>query len=262
MLEYEDDVNILINNKKYDSVISQPLNFTYDFSDDSLKKLRTEYKLEKIAGNGSEFIRLLRTTFWVSSTLSFGKSNLEPFDSLKILELTGRGLKSNCFVAATVLAECFLSLGFKARMIRCMPLDLRFNECHCMTIAYLQSLNKFVAFDPAMGGCYTNNHGDPMSILEIRDAIINDRDINIRSIFPNIDIAKVKPYLAKNLVRFQSHKDNKYGCELNQPYDIMINLNPITLQIKNKIAIANQKKIEHIFIYNENIFWECQNQIT
>ena len=58
------------------------------------------------------------------------------------------------------------------------------------------------------------------------------------------------------MIRFQSHRDSKYGCELNETNDVILNLNPITMPIKNKIAILNKKRIEHIFVYNESIFLE------
>lgn len=261
MLNYEDDMNILIANQQYDHISSEPVNFTYNFTDNRLEHLCEKYQLKKIAGNGSEFIQLLRITFWLASTLILGQSeSTESFHALEVLEKTNQGFRSNCFVAATVLTECFLSLGFNARMVRCMPIDLRFNECHCMTIAYLRSLNKFVAFDPAMGGCYINSNGGPMHILEIRNALINGDDIKIRSIFPNISITKIKPYLTKNMIRFQSHRDNKYGCESNVKHDVMINLNPTTMPIKNKIGIISHKCIEHIFVYNESIFLENHSE--
>lgn len=257
MLNHEDDMNILIANQEYEHVSSESIKFTYNFTDDCLERLREKYQLKSIAGNGSEFMKLLRVTFWLASTLMFGQpESTESFHSLDILEKTNQGFRSNCFIAATVLTECFLSLGFIARMVRCMPIDLRFDECHCMTIAYLESLNKFVAFDAAMGGCYINSNGVPMHIIEIRNALINGDDIKVRSIFPNVSITKIKPYLTKNMIRFQSHRDSRYGCELNVTHDVIVNLNPITIPIKNKISISSNKCIEHLFVYNENVFLE------
>lgn len=257
MLDYEDDVNILIENQKYNDVF-EPIDFTYCFSDPNLKELRERYDLETIAGKASELARLIRITLWLANTLQFGTSEgIESFHALDVLEKTQKGFKSNCFVAATVLTECFLSMNVVARMVRCMPIDLRFNECHCMTIAYVREYKKFIAFDPAMGGYYIDNSGKPMSITDIVTAITNRRRVKIRSIFYDSDYVKnIELYLSKNLVRFQSHKNVMYGNEILGKNDIMVNLNPITIPIKNKTSLIGDKVTQHIFTYNNKVFWE------
>lgn len=257
MLEYEDDVNILIENQKF-SDKAEHIDFTYDFSDPRLVILREKYNLDKIAGKGSVLTRLTRITFWLAKTLQFGTSqDTDSFHALEVLEKTKRNYKSNCFVAATTLTECFLAMNYIARMVRCMPLDLRFNECHCMTIAYVSEYKKFIAFDAAMGGYYIDESGNPMSIPDIITALVNRRTVKMRSIFINNDFVKnIEVYLAKNLIRFQSHKNTMYGNEITGKSDIMINLNPVTLPIKNKTVLINDISTQHIFIYNREAFWE------
>lgn len=255
MLDFSDDIGILRKNKEYDNGFSTDAQFSYDFSDQRLKELAHFFSLNTIAGDGDDFIKLLRITFEVARTLNLGSAlDTSSFHALEVFEKTRDGFVSNCFITATVLAECFLSLGYIARMVRCMPIDLRFNECHCMTIVKVKKYQKFIAFDAAMGGYYADSHGNPMGICEIRDALIREEDFKIRSIF-KIDQQDIKQYLAKNMVRFQSHKVSRYGNEIGTQSTSMINLNPVSLPISNKIYMAKNRIMEDIFIYNKDQFW-------
>lgn len=256
MIEPCDDRNILIANQGYFNS-GKTIDFTYNMSDPRLIQLREKYNLEKIAGTGSDFFKLMRITYWVAKKLLFGyNKSLSFFHALDVFELTEKGFRSNCFVAATILTECFLALNYPARMVRCMPIDIRFNECHCMTIAYLNDEKRFVAFDSAMGGFYQNSFGIPMGISDIRESVITQQPFKIRSIFQSSYIRAVESYLSKNLVRFQSHQHTKYGNETENYYDVMVNLNPITLPIKDKETVWDTKVTKHIFLYNDTLFWE------
>lgn len=257
MLSYEDDICILKLNQYYNGNCPYNHIFIYDYTDERLQKLRYICNLDSIAGHGSEFTKMLRITFEVARLLNLGVStNINSFHAIEVLNKSKHGFKSNCFVTATVLTECFLSMGYIARVVRCMPIDLRFNECHCMTIAYVQDFNKFVAFDAAMGGCYIDSKGIPQGIADIRRNIIEGKEIHIRSIF-NMQNKNIIAYLCKNMIRFQSHKISKYGNEIFNPSNTtcIVNLNPITIPLQNK----NNSKNEHIYIYNDECFWENSN---
>jgi hypothetical protein len=258
MLDYDDDLNILRKNSQYSDLIDDSIGFDYDYSDSRLSELRDKYHLDNIAGNGNDFHKLMRITLWLSKTLNLGNAKItHSFHSLEVLENSKCGFSSNCFIAATVLQECFLAMGYKTRMVRCMPIDLRFNECHCMTIAYVNEFKKFVVFDSAMGGIYIDEKGMPLSINEMRHRIIDEKVIKIRSLFVTENNNLFYKYLAKNIIRFQSHKNIKYGNEISgKKSDIMVNLNPLTLPLKNKVLIYDNCKIQHIFVYNNDKFWD------
>lgn len=255
MLDFSDDISILKKNNEYDTVPSPYAQFSYDFSDPRLKELTQVIGLNEIAGTGDDFVKLIKITFEVAGKLNLGAvADTTSFHALEVFEQTRDGLVSNCFVTATVLAECFLSLGYVARMVRCMPIDLRFKDCHCMTIAKVRKYQKFVAFDAAMGGYYVDSCGIPMGICEIQNALIQGKDFKIRSIF-KIDQQDIKQYLAKNMVRFQSHKISRYGNEIGDQSTVMINLNPKSLPIANKKYTIRDRTINDIYIYNKDQFW-------
>ncbi len=253
-LEYEDDLNILLAHQQYSEIAGDPFRFTYDYSDERLNQLRHQYQLDDIAGNGTQFIQLLRLTFWLSKRLAFGHVHtVENVHALAILSEEYNNY-ANCYIAATVLLEIFLSLGYVARMVRCLPIDLRYDECHCVTIAYINELKKFVAFDPAMGGCYIDNNGYPLNIADIRRYLISNEKFYIRSIF-NIDQDNIRKYLVKNMIRFQVHEKAMYGREISSENDVFIHLNPMNIPIKTKDYINGNKHVKHIFINNDASFW-------
>lgn len=258
-LDFEDDICILKLNQEYNRNCLYSHKFVYDYTDDRLQKLRDICNLDSLAGNGSEFTKMLRVTVGIGRFLEFGKSsNIDSFHAIEVLDKTKQGFKSNCFVAATVLSECFLSMGYVARVVRCMPIDLRFNECHCMTIAYAQDMNKFVAFDAAMGGCYIDSKGRPLGISEIRKNIIEGKEVHLRSIFKTRG-QNIIAYLCKNMIRFQSHKVSKYGNETSKLFNI-VNLNPITIPLRDKHN--NNTQCNYEYTYNDECFWETNNDFT
>lgn len=257
MLDYDDDINILSSNNIYSRSEQHPINFSYSFSDYRLKELRELYSLDSIAGNGNDFTKMLKITFWLASVLKFGNATeTNSFHALEILYKTQHnGFTSNCFIAATVLTECFLSMGVTARMIRCLPIDLRYDECHCMVMAFIKEYNKFIAFDAAMGGCYFNNHGIPLGIPDIRDSLISNDSILLRGIFSTDFTKNITHYLAKNMVRFQCHLETRYGNEIKNTHDTVINLNPTTIRLKDKKVWLNNAWVQHVFVYNDRFFW-------
>ena len=256
MLDFDDDLCLLKLNQEYNCNYLYSNRFVYDYTDERLQKLRDICDLDSLAGNGSDFIRMLKITCGISRTLDLGiSSNLDSFHAIDVLNKTKQGFKSNCFVAATVLTECFLSMGYVSRVVRCMPIDLRFNDCHCMTIAYVNDMNKFIAFDAAMGGCYVDSKGIPLGIADIRKNIIERKPVHIRSIF-KIQDTSIIAYLCKNMIRFQSHIVSKYGNEISNTSDF-INLNPITMPICNKQN--DYGEYTHIYVYNDDLFWEVDN---
>lgn len=259
MIDFQDDVNILRKNKEYGCMESKSVSFIYDYTDDRLKELEQKYELRLAAGTGDEFIQMLKITYKIAQILNPGPSPQIPsFHALEILEKSQDGFRSNCFLCATVLTECFLAMGYAARMVRCMPIDLRFQECHCVVAALVKKYNKFIVFDPAMGGCYLDEAGVPMGLHELRNAYLENRNYRIRSIF-KLDQERIKKYFVKNLVRFQSYQTSRYGNEIKGTFKTMINLNPISMPMSDKLHLSEEGSTDQVFTYDANQFWSIDN---
>ncbi len=52
--------------------------------------------------------------------------------------------------------QLLLALGFKARWVMCLPMDLRDDECHCVTEVYSKELEKWIVVDAAFDLFYFN----------------------------------------------------------------------------------------------------------
>ena len=193
---------------------------------------------------------------WVSKTLRSNGACISPqnCNANEILDLTiNNGLQSNCRMYAIVLTEILLSLGYKARMIKCLPMDLRFTECHCMCIVYCDFYNKWIVMDPSLGGIYYDENRIPMNIFEIREAIISNKQIDILYL-PN-NKKNVLQYLCKNLIRFQCNLISRYNNESKVSNNTFIYLNPKYYYISNKYCADNNNN-NHIFVSNPYIFWD------
>ena len=167
MLSYEDDLYFLKKYKEYDFEKTD-ITFSYNFDDLELKELKNKYDFEKIGRNKNPFISKLNLMLWVSKTLRSNGACISPqnCNANEILDLTiNNGLQSNCRMYAIVLTEILLSLGYKARMIKCLPMDLRFTECHCMCIVYCDFYNKWIVMDPSLGGIYYDEKNNFVNIV-------------------------------------------------------------------------------------------------
>lgn len=257
---YNDDIYFLklFRDYEYENV---KINFEYDYKSTNLAILQDTYKLQDIMGSGNEFLKQIKLMLWVSSILKPNGECIPPplseFNSLNILNKSLNGnMLSNCWMHATVLNEILLAAGYKSRMIRCMPMELRFSDCHCVNMVYSNHYSKWFVLDATLGGVYYNNDGIPMNLYEIRNAILENSNIDIiynRRAYKN-DIIK---YFSKNLIRFQCYRVSQFFSEDNKKDNTIINLNPKLYMLSDKEIINSEGRIiRHINISNPKVFWE------
>lgn len=255
LINENDDYDILIANNYYGKE-NLSLEITYDFNDESLKKLKSKYNLEKISGNGSDYIKQIRLMNWVRNTLRPGVcTETANLTTDYILENSLNGLKCNCFMYALVLTDIFLAMGYKSRMITCMPIDLRFDECHCMVLVFSEHFNKKIVFDPALRGLYFGDSNVPLDIKELKNMIIEKR--KIRYLWNYIEERKPDTisYLTKNFIRFEYHLNVKYCNHNNNENRTILSLVPLTLPISTKRILTNKICFEYIITHDQDIFW-------
>ena len=206
----------------------------------------------------SDFYFMIRLMVWVHSNLIPGLeiTNIEPFNFINILERTKKEkIESNCWMFATVLNELFLCLGFKSKMVRCMPMDLRFGDCHCVTQAFSKQLGKWVLFDPSFGTYYTNDKEEPINLSEFRRMVVKEQVIRT----PLITAKKSKEllsYWVKNLFRFETYSVSKFNVESSIENKIIYSLIPLGFNISNKYIEKDGYWIKIIHTQNSKAFWE------
>jgi len=217
-------LEILKGAAKYNTAEKQGFpKFRYQSMNDSnLVALRNGLKLDSIAGTGNEISRMLNLLHWIHFLIPHDGEHDNPkvknaMSMIKVCREEHRGL--NCRGLATVLNECYLSLGFKSRFITCMPKDSVFNDCHVINIVYSADLDKWVWIDPTNDAYVMNEKGELLSPEEVRERLINGKplllnpDANWNRKSSAVKEEYLYNYMAKNLYRIECPLVSEYDTE-------------------------------------------------
>ena len=197
--------------------------FTYqDSSEAILKVLRKELKLDSIAGYGNEVSRILNLLHWIHNLIPHDGNHENPIVRNAMSLITQckkeeRGL--NCRGLATVLNECYLSLGIKSRFVTCMPKDSIFNDCHVINMVFSNDLNKWIWIDPTHDAYIMDETGMLLGLEEVRKRLIENKtlilnpDANWNKRSSTIKENYLFQYMAKNLYRFDTPLHSEYNYE-------------------------------------------------
>ncbi|MBO5197702.1 MAG: hypothetical protein J6B85_04170 [Lachnospiraceae bacterium] len=233
--------------------------FSYQLQDYRLDYLKKKYNYTNNIDINQEFRSMVALTIWVNEHLVGDGMCIPPseFHADYILESTKTmGLHSNCYMHAVVLNEVFLSVGFFSRMVRCMPVDLNYNDCHCVTEAFSFEWNKWIVFDASNRAYYINKKRIPLNLIEIREHIANKKQVLVPMMgrARNEDLIQ---YLAGNLVRFESFKESKYGNECGGFERTLFHFQSQNYPISDKKVFYPEsgEYINHVHTSNPHLFW-------
>ncbi|WP_320053206.1 transglutaminase-like domain-containing protein [uncultured Acetobacteroides sp.] len=199
--------------------------FTYQSAENpNLQSLRKHYKLDSIAGKGSEFSQVVKVLSWLHNLVPHDGMHRNPEkmnaeSMISVCKSEKRGL--NCRGLAITLNECYLSLGFKSRYVTCLPKDsLKIDtDCHVINMVYLNSLKKWIWIDPTNNAYVMNEKGVPLSIEEVRQRIIENKPLEVnKEANWNNKTRVVKEeylfsYMAKNLYMLECPVVSEYDIE-------------------------------------------------
>lgn len=76
---------------------------------------------------------------------------------------------------ATILNECYLSLGFKSRYITCMPKETEFDDCHVINMVYSNDLKRWIWVDPTFDVYVMDEKGELLGLKEVRERLTNGK---------------------------------------------------------------------------------------
>jgi hypothetical protein len=93
------------------------------------------------------------------------------FDIYNYHKATGKGV--NCRLLAITLNEFYLSMGFKSRYVTLYPKIA--TDVHVINSVYSTTLNKWIWVDPTMNAYWKDEHGNFLSIEEVREFTIAER---------------------------------------------------------------------------------------
>lgn len=249
--------------------------FTYQSENNpNLVVLRKTFKLDSIAGEGNEVSKILRLLHWIHNLIPHDGNHQNPvvknaMSMISVCKKDNRGL--NCRGLATVLNECYLSMGIKSRFVTCLPKDSLGidNDCHVINMVYSVQLKKWLWIDPTNDAYVMDDKGNLLSIEEVRERLIYDKPLvlnpeaNWNHIRPVTKKDYLENYMAKNLYILE--------CPLNSEYDLetkiknkainylqLIPLDYFKKSLERTIAIDNKEKTTIIKnkTNNSNAFWQ------
>jgi hypothetical protein len=241
--------------------------FTYQSQNDpKLVKIRQNLKLDSIAGTGNEISKILNLMHWVHYVVRHDGNGRNPvsknaLDLISVCRTEKRGV--NCRMMATILNECYLSLGIKSRFITCMPKETEFDDCHVINMVYSNDLKKWIWIDPTFDAYVMNEKGELLSIEEVRERLINDKplilnpDANWNREESQTKADYLGNYMAKNLYRLQCLLVSEYDSETWVKGKEITHVELLPL---DGIVQTPQKNVES-FPENKFIYYKTNNPI-
>lgn len=247
--------------------------FTYQPpADPNLTALRTTYKLDSVAGNGTEVSRIINLMHWIHDRIKHNGNRGNPDEKnamslLRVCSAENRTL--NCRGLATVLNEMYLSMGFASRLVTCLPKDSLGTDmdCHVINAVYSRTLNKWLWMDPTNDAYVMDEKNNLLSIQEVRFRLVYGKPLKINETanWNHQQQTKIEDYLynymAKNLYMLQCATESKYDYETAQQGKTTTYIQLIPLDYrKNKPGLhvrklKNKRTQQLWYTNNENAFW-------
>lgn len=217
-------------------------------SNPDLVKVREYFKLDSVAGKGDEISKIQNILTYIHNKIKHDGQHSNPkggANAINFAEVCKDGSRGlNCRGLATVLNECYLSMGIKSRFVTCMPKKY-VNDCHVINAVYSTTLNKWLWMDPTNNAWVMDQKGNLLSIQEVRQRLSEDLPLvlNKKANWNNKEKVKAENYLynymAKNLYYVNCNLRYEFNTEGNSnPDSYSVNLMPkgftTTYQTKNK----------------------------
>lgn len=250
--------------------------FSYQSQDHpDLVRIRKDLKLDSIAGEGSELSQIFNLMHWVHDLVKHDGGSNNPtlrnaIDLIKVCETENRGV--NCRMMATILNECYLSMGIKSRHITCMPKETNFDDCHVINMVYSTDLDKWIWMDPTFDAYVMDGHGNLLGIEEVRQRLIKgeslvlNADANWNRTFLQSKEMYLEQYMAKNLYRLETPLVSKYNSETWEKgkeltYVQLLPLDGIEQTPQKGEEISKKSGVKYINYKtnNPNLFWVKPN---
>ena len=259
-VDSEDDQYILEMFSEYNDDFYD-VKFEYSFDSFLFKKLQKKYSSlydRTCFSNSIQHLVYIRK--WVHNHLTITNANrlpsfnLEKWDTYNVLNIMEEApFECDCGTYSMVLTEILLSMGYKARWVQCLPLDLRYDDSHVVVQVFIEEKQKWIILDPALNCCYFNVDGEPLDLSALRNSLLHQK----RIIIPGNTVKekdRLIKYWKKNIIRFHCYQQNCYRFVSNEKPKNHVYLNPKLLQIHNKIYKERNEK--HYTVYNDKVFWE------
>ena len=263
-------LSILKTAKNYNNSTSSSIpKFEYQSMDNpSLVKIRQELKLDSIAGTGNEVSKIINLLHWIHYLIPHDGMHSNPeirnaLNMISVCKKEGRGL--NCRGLATVLNECYLSMGIKSRFVTCLPKDTTDPDCHVINMVYCNDLNKWIWIDPTMDAYVMNESGELLGIEEVRERLINGKplilnpDANWNRQQTQTKQYYLENYMAKNLYRLECPLMSEYDTETRKDGKVVKYVKLLSTDDQDNNIEGSKSKRNKLVVYKTNdssFFWQ------
>ncbi|HSA78512.1 MAG TPA: hypothetical protein VLG72_06610 [Nitrospirota bacterium] len=242
-------------------------------TDENLRKLRSTYDLDTVAGGGPETERLINLLRWVYQLTGHANEPAIPEErnALNLIPLArDRHMQINCYLKTVILNEVYLAMGFESRQTHLWPAENEDEESHYITSVYSRTLGRWILMDPDFGVYATDDQGAILGVAEIRSRLIAGRPVAVRTVDPPPDfLARVKSnvqdfvdgtsylwYLQKNLFKIE--------CPQNSLFNLAAVPNRVHIQLipdgyREELLQApgiNARGNKVVYLNDEGLFWQ------
>lgn len=234
--------------------------FTYaNPSDSNLVRVRRYFRLDSVAGAGNELSKIKNILTYIHDKIQHDGLNENPptANAIGLAEACKDGSRGlNCRGLATVLNECYLSMGFKSRFVTCMPKEY-INDCHVINTVYSDSLDKWIWVDPTQNAWVTDENGTMLGIHEVRERLRNGQPLilNEEANWNNRNRTTAEEYLydymAKNLYYVVCSLRSQYGTE-----DRAGNSDPVRYVSLMPVGYTNEREKNTLIVNDPDWFWQ------
>ena len=239
--------------------------FTYASGGDSqLVRLRAQYELDRVAGSGDDLARVVHLLHWVHGRVRHdgNRGNPLPLNALHLLDVSAReGAVCNCRGLGTLLNEVYLAMGYRSRLLTCLPADLKDSDCHVVTQVWLPRESRWVMMDPTYDAWFADRRGRVLGPEEVRAAMIRGDSLRVpeginwngqrdtRTHYLN--------YMTKNLFRFSSPLVSAFGYEFSAPRAWEVYLEPSGYRpgLLATIDSTSTTRTADVYIDDKAFFW-------
>ncbi len=152
-------------------------------TEENLTKLRDQFDLETVAGEGSEVDRIINLMSWVYHLAEHANEPAIPaernaFAFIHLAQVEHQQI--NCYMKTVILNEVYLSMGFCSRHTHLLPHSHEERESHFVTSVYSRTLEKWILMDPDFGVYGTDEMGGILGVMEIRRRLISGEPLKVQ----------------------------------------------------------------------------------
>ncbi len=225
-----------------------------------LKRVRDYFRLDSVAVPGDELATIKRILTYIHDKIRHDGQNGIPTggnNSINFAEACKDGSRGlNCRGLATMLNECYLSMGIPSRVITCMP-KTYINDCHVINAVYSSTLGKWLWIDPTNNAWVTDEQDNLLSIQEVRARLRSGQPVRVNE-EANWNNEKkttteeyLYEYMAKNLFYLESW--TRYGFNTESDHENLINY--IFLQPTG--CDSSQRNSRNLSVNDDQYFWQA-----